>query len=135
MAGIIANYVFAYGFTTDISNLRYFEGSTIDSDMATVKIKKPYRKFLNEVGWFHYDTTPDEQSKLFVFGERILAVEDKSFWYMDKNPNHSGFYNIQDDVLNAKLNQADFIDKEAKFNKTKASFLLFMNDKIQDNSF
>ncbi len=135
MAGIIANYVFAYGFTTDISNPRYFEGSTINSDMTTVKIKKRYRKFLNEVGWFCYDTTPDEQSKLFVFGERILAVEDKSFWYMDKNPDHSGFYNIQDDVFNAKLKHADFIDKEAEANKKKASFLLFMNDKDVGNSF
>lgn len=135
MAGIIANYVFAYGFITDISNLRYFEESTIDSDMKTVKIKKRYRKFLNEVGWFRYDTTPDEQSKLFVFGERILAVEDESFWYMDKNPDHSGFYNIQDDIFDAKIEHADFIDKEADVNKTKASFLLFMNDKIQDNSF
>ena len=135
MAGIIANYVFAYGFITDISNPRYFEESTIDSDMKTVKIKKPYRKFLNEVGWFHYDTTPDEQSKLFVFGERILAVEDESFWYMDKNPDHSGFYNIQDDILNAKLKHNNFIDAEAGLNKTKASFLLFMNDKIENNSF
>jgi len=135
MAGIVANYVFAYGFITDISNPRYFEESTIGSDMATVKIKKPYRKFLNEVGWFHFDTTPDEQSKLFVFGERILAVEDESFWYMDENQDHSGFYNIQDDVFNAKLKHASFIDQEAELNKTKASFLLFMNDKTVANSF
>jgi hypothetical protein len=129
MAGIIANYVFAYAFITNISNPRYFEESTIGSDMKTVRTKKPYQKFLNEVGWFHYDTTPDEQSKLFVFGERILAVEDESFWYMDKNPDHSGFYNIQDDIFNAKLKHANFIDKEAELNETKASFLLFMNDK------
>ena len=135
MAGIIANYVFMYGFITDIANPRYFEESTIDSDMATVKIKKPYRKFLNEVGCFDDDTMPDEQSKLFVFGERILAVEDGRFWYMDKNPDHSGFYNIQDDVFNAKLKHNNFIDKEAELNKTKASFLLFMNDKNVGNSF
>ena len=135
MAGIIANYVFSYGFITDISNPRYFEESTIDSDMKTVKIKKPYQKFLNEVGWFHYDATPDEQSKLFVFGERILAVEDESFWYMDKNPDHSGFYNIQDDIFNAKLKHTNIIDKEAELNKTKASFLLFMNDKCENNLF
>ena len=135
MAGIIANYVFAYGFITDISNPRYFEESTIDSDMKTLKIKKPYQKFLNEVGWFRYDTTPDEQSKLFVFGERILAVEDESFWYMDKNPDHSGFYNIQDDVFNANLKYNNFIDVEAKLNNTHASFLFFMNDKFENNSF
>ena len=135
MAGIIANYIFAYGFITDISNPRYFEESTMDSDMENVCIKKPYRKYLNGVGWFQYDTTPDEQSKLFVFGERILAVEDKSFWYMDTNPNHSGFYNIQADILNAKIEHADFIDKEAEINKTQASFLLFMNDKNVGNSF
>lgn len=135
MAGIIANYVFAYGFITDISNQRYFKETTMNSDMETVKIKKPYRKFLNEVGWFCYDTTPDEQSKLFVFGERILAVEDESFWYMDKNPDHSGFYNIQDDIFSAKLKHDNFIDKEAELNKTKASFLLFMNDKLENNSF
>jgi hypothetical protein len=135
MAGIIANYVFAYGFITDISNPRYFEESTIDSDMKTVKIKKRYRKFLNEVGWFCYDTTPDEQSKLFVFGERILAVEDESFWYMDKNPDHSGFYNIQEDILNANLKYNNFIDAEAKLNNTHASFLFFMNDKCENNSF
>jgi hypothetical protein len=129
MAGIIANYVFAYGFITDISNPRYFEESTLDSNMKTVKIKKPYRKFLNEAGWFQYDTAPDEQSKLFVFGERILAVEDESFWYMDKNPDHSGFYNIQDDVFNANLKYNNFIDVEAKLNNTQASFLFFMNDK------
>jgi len=129
MAGIIANYVFAYGFITDVLNPRYFEGSTIDSDMKTVKIKKRYRKLLNEVGWFCYDTTPDEQSKLFVFGERILAVEDESFWYMDKNPDYSGFYNIQDDVFNANLKYNNFIDAEAKLNNTHASFLFFMNDK------
>ena len=135
MAGIIANYVFAYGFITDISNPRYFEDSTLDSDMKTVKIKKPYQKFLNEVGWFDYDTTPDEQSKLFVFGERILAVEDESFWYMDKNPDYSGFYNIQDDVFNANLKYNNFIDAEAKLNNTPASFLFFMNDKCENNSF
>ena len=129
MAGIIANYIFAYGFITDISNPRYFEESTMDSDMENVCIKKPYQKYLNEVGWFQYDVTQDEQSKLFVFGERVLAVEDKSFWYMDTNPNHSGFYNIQNDIFNARLKYNNFIDAEAKLNNTHASFLFFMNDK------
>ena len=135
MAGIIANYIFAYGFITDISNPRYFEESTIDSDMENVKIKKPYQKFLNEVGWFQYDVTPDEQSKLYVFGERILAVEDKNFWYMDTNPNISGFYNIQNDIFSAKLKYNNFIDAEAEFNNTHASFLFFMNDKDGGQSF
>ncbi len=54
---------------------------------------------------------------------------------MDKNPDYSGFYNIQDDVFKAKLKHANFIDKEAEFNKTKTSFLLFMNDKYENNAF
>jgi len=48
---------------------------------------------------------------------------------VDENPDHSGFYNIQDDVFNANLKYNNFIDAEAKLNNTHASFLLFMNDK------
>ena len=132
MSGIIANYIFAYGFITDISNQRYFEEADANPDMETVNIKKLWLKFLNEVGWFQskHGVTPEEQSKLFIFGERILSVENKSFSYMDESPYHNGFYDVQEEVFNAKLKHTDFIDAEAELNNTYASYLFFMNDKL-----
>jgi hypothetical protein len=131
MAGIVANYIFAYGFVVDISNPRYFKDSTKRSNMETIKIKRPWKKFINEVGWFRaqYEITLEEQSKLFVFGERILATEDKTLWYQKEDSKHKDIYNVEKDILNATLKHADVIDKEAAVNHTKASFVLFMNDK------
>jgi len=131
MSGIIANYIFAYGFITDITNKRYFKGSTVDSDMETVKIKRSFGFFLNEVGWFtaEYHIEPKEQSKLYVFGERVLANEDNSFFYMDDNPKHSGFYKLDKDIFKAKLKNKDFINNEALINETEPSYLFFLNDK------
>ena len=137
MAGIVGNYIFAYGFLTDIANERYFKDSTLKSDMTKVRIIKEWKPFLNEVGWFRTatDTTPEEQSKLYVFGERILSVEDETFLYLDGSceplgsQSVDGIYDLKRQVFSAKLEYKKTIDREAKANGTEASFLFFMNDK------
>jgi len=140
MAGIVANYIFAYGFVTDISNSRYFKNSDPTFDMETVNVIKRWKRFLNQVGWYLSvnDVSLDEQSKLYVFGERILAVQDGTFCYIDVDivPRESqagdGIYDIKRHVFNAKLKYKKFIESEAKLNDTNASFLFFMNDTEQD---
>lgn len=133
MAGIVGNYIFAYGFITDIANSRYFKESTIESDMETVKIKRMWRPFLNEVGWYHavFGVGKDEQSKLYVFGERIRSVEDGTLVYMDfgnSNAVEPFVYDIEEDIFGAGLGYREIIDHEAARNGTGATFLLFMND-------
>ncbi len=71
--------------------------------------------------------TSKEQSKLYIFGERILAVEDGNLDYASEI-DQRGFYNVQKDILNAKVKYRDFIDEEAMLNNTTASVLFFMND-------
>lgn len=131
MAGYIGNYIFAYGFVIKVSNKRYFKGTTLQSDMATVEIEKQWQPFLNEVGCYCFDVFSEEQSKLYVFGERILAYEDGTFEYYWEGYGYDLAYNIQKDVFNAKLKHRRFINREAKINKTVASFLFFMNDKTE----
>ena len=131
MAGIIGNYIFAYGFITEISDKRYFKNSTHKSDMAKIKIKEPWKPYLNPVGWYRL-VEPDEQTKLYVFGERIRSVEDNTLVYFScyaDNFNKKHIYKLNKDVLKMKIKDKEFIDREASLHKDTASILLFMNDK------
>lgn len=143
MSGFVGNYIFAYGFIlTDISDSRYFikgsmpeseidledpfsryyDGASPEDDMVCVTIKKKWKKFISGVGWFNdMDIFPDEQSKIYVFGEHILSCERGSFEF-------SKLYDIRRDVYEAKLKHKGLIDKEAEINCSEAAYLFFMND-------
>lgn len=132
MAGIIANYVFAYGFVVNISNERYFINTLPNRDMNNMKIKKRWIPFINEVGWIRYSDL-EEQSGLFVFGERIRSTEDGNLIYnnqFNSEYNIDGkIYDVKKDILLKKIKNKALIDEEAKFNKTFSSILLFLNDR------
>ena len=140
MAGIVANYIFAYGFVTDIRNTRYFRESDPTSDMETVNAIKRWKHFLNEVGWYHSanGVSLDEQSKLYVFGERILAVEDGTFSYISDSfapreiQAEDRIYDLERHVFDAELKYKEVIESEAKLNDTNAGFLFFMHGKERD---
>ncbi len=132
MAGIIANYVFAYGFVVNISNERYFINTLSNRNMNNIKIKKRWIPFINEVGWTRYSDL-EEQSGLFVFGERIRSTEDGNLIYnsqFNSEYNVDGkIYDVKKDILLKKIENKVLVDEEAKFNKTFSSILLFLNDR------
>lgn len=127
MAGIVANYVVAYGFVISISNERYFVNAMSNRNMCLVKIKKRWLPFINEVGWTRYSTI-EEQSGLFVFGERIRSTEDGNLVYLGDGNRKARFYDVRKDILKRKIRNKALIDKEARFNGMQASVLLFLND-------
>jgi len=127
MAGIIANYVFAYGFVINISNERYFVNALSNRNMKNIKIKKRWVPFINEVGWVRYSNL-EEQSQIFIFGERIRSSEDGNLIYFGQFNKDGKIYDVTNDILRKKIINKVLIDEEAKFNKTFSSILLFLND-------
>jgi hypothetical protein len=128
MAGIIANYVFAYGFVVNISNDRYFINTLSTRSMNNIKIKKRWIPFINEVGWTRYSDL-EEQSCLFVFGERIRSTEDGNLIYFGEYNIDGKIYDLKKDILLKKIKNKALIDGEAILNKTSSSILLFLNDR------
>lgn len=128
MAGIIANYVFAYGFIINILNERYFINALSNRNMNNIKIKKRWVPFINEVGWVRYSNL-EEQSQIFIFGERIRSTEDGNLIYFGQFNNGGKIYDVTNDILLKKIKNKALIDEEAKFNKTCSSLLLFLNDR------
>jgi len=132
MAGIIANYVFAYGFVIRISNKRYFTDKSSTRNMNNVRIRKQWIPFINEVGWIRY-CGPEDHSGLFVFGERIRSTEDcnlKYFGQFNDGDVEGKVYDVIDDILLKKISNKELIDAEARLNDTVPSVLLFLNDRL-----
>jgi len=128
MAGIVANYVFAYGFIVNILNERYFINALSNRNMNNIKIKKRWVPFINEVGWVRYSNL-EEQSQIFIFGERIRSTEDSNLIYLDEYYGAGEIYDVTNDILLKKIKNKALIDEEAKVNKTFSSILLFLNDR------
>ena len=128
MAGIIANYVFAYGFVVNISNERYFINTLSNRNMNNIKIKNRWIPFINEVGWTRYSYL-EEQSGLFVFGKRIRSTEDGNLIYFSEYNIDGKIYDVKKDILLKKIKNKTLIDEEAKLNKTFSSIFLFLNDR------
>lgn len=129
MAGIIGNYVIAYGFVVPVTHPRYFVNPR-ETDMRKKQKVKQYKHLLNEVGWFALLAEKKGQSRLYVLGERILSVEDDTlkYFYGDNRPR---FHNVEREVFQHELRDKKLIDSEAAINKTRARYLLFMNDKLE----
>jgi len=132
MAGMVANYVFAYGFVINISNERYFINALSNRNMKNIKIKKRWIPFINEVGWVKYSDL-EEQSGLFVFGERIISTEDGNLIYNNQFNNKYNvdgkIYDVKKDILLKKIKSKLLINEEAKLNETFPSIFLFLNDR------
>ena len=132
MAGIVANYDFAYGFVISISNKRYFTSKSTTRNMNNVRIRKQWIPFINEVGWTRY-CGPEEHSGLFVFGERIRSTEDcnlKYFSQFDDGDVNGEVYDVIDDILLKGIRNKELIDEEARLNDIVPSVLLFLNDRL-----
>jgi len=134
MGSFVANYIIAYGFVIKVGHSRYFEATTCRSDMEKTRIRKPWRKFLNEVGMFHrnsgyYIDEVQQQSKRYVVGERILSGQDGTLHYAWYPPELAFYHDIRKEVLGARLRHKELIDSEATLNNTTASYLLFRNDR------